>query len=140
MTGPAPGKIRINAIVILVSPEGFKHLDAEVYIHLKGYSRARVTHLDVETPLLNNIIAAGSGGFFPARGDGVEITVEFHRLLKGFELSIRNKVLAENLLRNGERTWVYVGGKPGGLFIGFKKQYILRLEEIALKYYAMKPR
>ena len=140
MTGPGPGKIRIDAAVVLVSPEGFKQLDAEVYIHLKGYSRARVTHLDVETPFLNKLLPPGSSGFFPARGDGVEVSIELHRLLKGFELAVRSRVLAEHLLRNGERTWVYVGGKPGGIFIGFKKQYVLRLEEIALKYYGLKPR
>lgn len=58
MSGPGEGKIQLK--------------DAKVYIHVKGKSRARITHIDVEHPLLNKIIkpkeatyAAGKiGGFF----------------------------------------------------------------------------
>lgn len=40
------GKFRLNASTILM-PRGRK-IDAEVYIHLKGYARARVSHIDIE--------------------------------------------------------------------------------------------
>jgi len=46
--------------------------NAKVYIHEKGKSRARVTHIDVEHPMLNSIIKpkevtycqGKEGGFF----------------------------------------------------------------------------
>ena len=58
MSGVAEGKFELK--------------DAKVYVHLKGTSGARITHLDVEHPDLNKIIkpkestfAAGKdGGFF----------------------------------------------------------------------------
>ena len=58
MSGVAEGKFELK--------------DAKVYVHLKGKSGARITHLDVEHPDLNKIIkpkestfAAGKdGGFF----------------------------------------------------------------------------
>ena len=42
MTGPAEGKIEIQ--------------DAKVYIHVKGKSNARITHIDIESPAINKII------------------------------------------------------------------------------------
>ena len=59
MSGPGEGKIELKG--------------AKVYIHEKGKSSARITHIDVEHPALNEIIkdkeatyAAGKigGGFF----------------------------------------------------------------------------
>ena len=58
MSGPGEGKIELKG--------------AKVYVHLKGKSNARITHIDVEHPTLNRIIkpkeatyAAGKeGGFF----------------------------------------------------------------------------
>jgi len=58
MTGPAEGKIELK--------------NAKVYIHVKGKSLARITHIDVEHPNLNQIIkpkeatycAGKQGGFF----------------------------------------------------------------------------
>jgi len=40
------GKFRLDASTVLMPSE--RKIDAEVYIHLKGYARARVSHLDVE--------------------------------------------------------------------------------------------
>jgi hypothetical protein len=40
------GKPRLDVHTILMPCE--REIDAEVYIHLKGYARARVSHLDVE--------------------------------------------------------------------------------------------
>ena len=58
MSGPGEGKIELKG--------------AKVYIHEKGKGSARITHIDVEHPALNEIIkdkeatyAAGKiGGFF----------------------------------------------------------------------------
>ncbi len=75
MSGKAEGKIKI--------------CKADVYIHIKGKSRANITHIDIESDELNKII------------------------------------------KPGENT--YVGGKKGGVFIGLKKDMILRAEMIAKK-------
>ena len=73
MSGPGEGKIKIGK--------------ADVYIHLKGKSNARITHVDIELDELNKIV-------------------------KDKESS-------------------YVAGKPGGVFIGLKKEMIKRAEKIA---------
>jgi len=70
MSGPGEGKIKLGK--------------ADVYLHLKGKSNARITHIDIELDELNDII------------------------------------------RDKENT--YVGGKPGGIFIGLKKEQIIRAE------------
>lgn len=75
MSGPGEGKIFVGK--------------ADVYIHLKGKSRATVTHIDVELDKLNEII------------------------------------------KPGENT--YIGSKDGGVFIGLKKEMIMRAEKIAGK-------
>jgi hypothetical protein len=75
MSGPGEGKIKIGK--------------ADVYIHLKGKSRAQITHIDIELPELNDII------------------------------------------KPGENT--YVGGKHGGVFLGLKKDMIVRAEDKAKK-------
>ena len=72
MTGPGEGKIKLGK--------------ADVYIHLKGKSNARITHVDIELDELNKII-------------------------KDKEAS-------------------YVAGKPGGVFIGLKKEMIKRAEKL----------
>jgi len=75
MSGPAEGKIHLGK--------------ADVYIHVKGKSRATVTHVDIELDKLNDII------------------------------------------KPGENT--YIGSKDGGLFIGLKKEMIVRAEKIVGK-------
>ena len=64
MTGPAEGKLELNATVYLGS-DGKKYelKGAIVYIHLKGFAEARVTHLDIEHDLLDNIIQPKRGEF-----------------------------------------------------------------------------
>ena len=75
MSGPGEGKIKLGK--------------ADVYLHLKGKSRAQVTHIDIELDALNKII------------------------------------------KPGEST--YVGGKEGGVFLGLKKEMIIRAENEAKK-------
>ncbi len=128
MTGPAPGKIEIeNAQVYIKEGLRTKVLqDAHIYIHLKGYSYARVTHLDIEHPELNGIIE-GEGGYYRILGIpyGLSIAIDKDRYVV-----IRHKLL-NNILEDGESTFTWVGSKIDGIYIGFKKQHIKRLEELA---------
>lgn len=74
MSGPRDGKIYLGK--------------ADIYIHLKGKSGASVTHIDIESPILNEIIKPKENS--------------------------------------------YVGGKEGGVFLGLKKEMILRAENIKI--------
>lgn len=49
MSGPGEGKIKIGK--------------ADVYVHLKGKSEARITHIDVELPELNEFIKPGENSY-----------------------------------------------------------------------------
>jgi len=59
MSGPGEGKIKIGK--------------ADVYIHLKGKSRASVTHIDIELDELNDIIKPGENSYVGGKGGGVFI-------------------------------------------------------------------
>ena len=59
MSGPGEGKIKIGK--------------ADVYIHLKGKSGARITHLDIELPELNKIIKPGENTYVGGIRGGVFI-------------------------------------------------------------------
>lgn len=59
MSGPGPGKIKLGT--------------AEVYIHLKGYSNARITHIDIELDELNKIIESGEATYVQGKEGGVFI-------------------------------------------------------------------
>lgn len=127
MTGPGAGKIRINVSVFL---EG-KQVPCEVYIHLKGYSRALVTHLDVE----GFSVSAGKKmipSLLIGRPDGIiiilsePVIVEERRIRK---ISIKGL----KILNTGERSGAYLGIKDGGFFLGLKRELIGKLEEIAKK-------
>ncbi len=59
MSGPGEGKIKIGK--------------ADVYIHLKGKSRASVTHIDIELDELNDIIKPGESSFVGSKEGGVFI-------------------------------------------------------------------
>jgi len=56
------------------SGEGKKLLGkANVYLHLKGKSNARITHIDVELKKLNKIIFPGESTYVGAKEGGVFI-------------------------------------------------------------------
>jgi hypothetical protein len=74
MSGPGEGKYLLKGV--------------KVYIHEKNKSGARITHIDIEHPILGKII-------------------------------------------NNEST--YCSGKPGGCFIGLKKDMITRAEKFIKK-------
>ena len=59
MSGPGEGKIKIGK--------------ADVYIHLKGKSRAQITHIDIELDKLNDIIKPGENSYVGGKAGGVFI-------------------------------------------------------------------
>jgi hypothetical protein len=123
MSGPGEGKLLLKNAKVFINS---KRIEADVYIHIKGFSLARVTHLDVESDELNKILSPKQGRFFWIYGidNGIEINFEKNKV----------KVLHEFLkevLRKGEKTRTWVGGKEGGIYIGFRKQQIEKLEKIA---------
>jgi len=144
----SPGKIRIDAQVYLVSQEEkVKVTDATVYIHVKGYMRARVTHLDVENRALGRIIHRGRGNMLEIKGvqGGIEIKSkhpteidlnETRIVVHSLELlhPILNKVL-----KTGGSTVTWVGRKYDGIYVGFKKLEIEKLESIVKKTYGVTP-
>ncbi len=135
MTGPGPGKIPVKADVLLITRQGIVKLDpCDVYVHVKGYSRARVTHVDIESPILS--IHVEKGGVY----------ARVYRLEEGFRLvltkpiklreglTVREIVVKWNgpsLLEPGETTVAFIGFKEGGIYVGFKKNVMVRLEEFA---------
>lgn len=123
MTGPAEGKLPLDAQVYLNEEE----LDnAHVYVHLKGYARATVTHLDIEHPDLTGLFPPKTRTFIWLIGieDGILIRTEKNDKIKVI-CPLLNRVL-----HRGEKTKTCVGGKYNGLFIGFRKRELTKLEKI----------
>jgi len=132
VTGPGPGKIPLEASVYL-EPAHMK-LDAEVYLHVKGYSNARVTHLDIEYPGLERVV--GESRFLKLIG-----------LTNGFEVKLIPPVKVEGryitrlvvrfkdfrIIEPGVSTIAWVGVKRGGIYIGFRKEYVKVLEAEAIR-------
>lgn len=52
-----------------------KHLigKADIYVHEKGKSRARITHLDIELDTINEIIKPGEASYVQGKEGGVFI-------------------------------------------------------------------
>jgi len=131
MTGPAIGKLPLREAKVLVLENGkFREIEAEVYIHVKGYSLARVTHLDIESPELNRIYPMEGGSFLPIIGirNGIEIR------MKEVKVRIIHPLLNE-VLNIGEYTRTWVGGKIGGIYVGFRKGEVEKLEKICEEYF-----
>jgi len=123
MTGPGEGKLLLKNAKVFIDG---KEIEADVYIHVKGFSLARVTHLDIESNELNKILASKQGGFFSIYGIDNGIEVNFQKS----KVRVLHNFLKE-VLSKGEKTRTWVGGKEGGIYIGFKKQQIEKLEKIA---------
>lgn len=140
MTGPAEGKISLDSDVYLNTNRGSVKLeDAEVYIHMKGYSLARVTHLDVEHEILDNIIPPKRGRFLSIRGikDGIEIILDEKKELSYRGRKFRPAVIQiscpilSRVLKLDQDTRTWVGGKFSGIYIGFRKNEVEKLEQVA---------
>lgn len=125
MTGPGEGKIPLIANVFLSG----RQIDAVVYIHLKGLSLARVTHLDIESPQLNLGIGKGAGK--DKKGDFLSI----HGIEEGIQVPQIDVIISctqlNDALRPGYKTRTWVGQKEDGIYIGFRKEHLLKLEKIA---------
>ena len=73
MTGPGEGKIKLGK--------------ADVYIHLKGKSNARITHVDIELDELNKIIKPGEATYCQAKEGGVFIGLNKEMIQKAEKLA-----------------------------------------------------
>jgi hypothetical protein len=115
---------------------------------VKGYSLARVTHLDVEHELLDNLIPPKRGELHEIRGfeGGIEVRLQrekevTYRGRKFRPKCIRVKCqLLNKILGDGQRTRTWVGGKFGGIYIGFRKPQIIRMERLAKEKFGVLPR
>ncbi len=123
MTASAEGKLLLDAQVYLNDVE---LVDAQVCIHLKGFARATVTHLDIEHPSLVNLIPPKTRAFFWIIGieNGILIRTGTGDMVKVI-CSLLNSVLPK-----GEKTKTCVGGKFSGLFVGFRKRELTKLEQL----------
>lgn len=117
MTGPAYGKIPLKARITLSG----RAITGHVYVHLKGYALARVTHLDIESPKLN--LMKVKGDFLGIHG--IKGGIELPHLGVKVSCAKLNKVLKE-----GEKTRTWVGQKEDGIFIGFRKAEVMKLERV----------
>lgn len=129
MSGLAEGKVPLAAKVYVIAKGKRKEIPANVYIHVKGFAFARVTHLDIEHDSLEGIMK-GKGEFLTVAGIPKGIRIETKRP-KADGIDITYPKLARILPKQRIRIWV--GGKPGGIYIGFRKEQILKLEKMAKK-------
>ena len=102
MTGPAEGKIPIKIDFFF---EGRK-IPCDAYIHVKGYSRARVTHLDLEgfnasadQERMPGVVIGGKEGITIILMKNIHIAGQ-----RGRKLRIRGL----NILQRGEKSGVYI--------------------------------
>jgi len=143
VTGRAKGKLELKkAKVFLRDGKKIKLIDTVVYIHLKGYALARVTHLDIEHKFLDKIILPKRGNFLSIHGikNGIEIILEKKKKIKFKNKMIEVKaveVLHPYLAKLLKKTRTWVGGKFGGIYIGFRKSEIIKLEKIASKKFGI---
>ncbi|RZN41093.1 MAG: hypothetical protein EFT35_02380 [Methanophagales archaeon ANME-1-THS] len=124
MTESIKGKVPLDAQVYLNEAE----LDnAQVYVHLKGYARATVTHLDIEHPELAWLIPPKTRTFIWIIGieNGILIRTEEDDTVKILQ------PLLNNVLQPGGKTKTCVGGKSDGIFIGFRRRELSKLEQLA---------
>jgi len=148
VTGPAPGKFPLKAKVWFL--RGFeKNLieDAEIYLHLKGYSLARVTHMDLEHQVFNYIVPPGKAKYldFKVRKGKIVLLLD-----RSYSINLQGKSIEANTIliecddlarylgKIDDK--VYVGGKNGGVFLGFHKPVITKLEEYISKKFHAKPK
>jgi len=146
--GPIKGKVEIDADVYFLSKDGDVKLGGvSVCVHVKGYARARVTHIDIEDENVKRLIYRGRGNFLDIRGvaGGIIIQAKMERemevagkILKVWGLKVVNPDL-NTILAVGETTRIWVGRKYDGLYIGFRKNEVLKLETLALEKFGLRP-
>ncbi|AWR96706.1 transferase [Acidianus sulfidivorans JP7] len=113
------GKIPLNGEVYL---DGEKVEGAKLFLHVKGYKRARVTHVDIEGDKIRGLIKPRHSvyPFVNWKDNSVEIDLGEHKL----------KVIIPSLPLEFSSN-LYVGGKGKGLFLGFHRDQIKVLEDVA---------
>jgi len=139
------GKLRLDACAILMPCE--REIDAEVYVHLKGYARARVSHLDVEKIGLGKVIRRGRGNFLEIRGveNGLEVVLreKCQIILDGEEFTVSSIIIVSpslnKIVEKDGSTRAWVGRKYDGIYIGFRKAEMKKLEKMALKKFGIRP-
>jgi len=139
------GKIQLDASTVLMPCE--REIGAEVFIHLKGYARARVSHLDVEKIGLGKVIRRGRGNFLEIKGvkNGLKIVLreKCQITLDKEELEVSSIVikcsLLNRIIKKGASSKAWVGRKYDGIYIGFRKTELEKLEKLALEKFGAKP-
>ncbi|MGC9444932.1 MAG: hypothetical protein ACP5E9_08440 [Candidatus Methanospirareceae archaeon] len=123
MIVPTAGKVPLDAHVFLNEEE---LSGAHVYLHLKGYARATVTHLDLEHPALAGLIPPKTRTFCWIIGieRGILIRTEKNDTVKVLSAQLTT------VLPQGQKTKTCVGGKANGLFIGFRRRELRKLEAL----------
>ncbi len=141
MTGPGPGKIKLDAkVLIMVGSKEFR-VNADTYLHIRGWSRAFVTHLDLESNELNSLIAKPKSGFYARAMYRLRrLRVLAERAIKPCIIIIEECNVLPKVFNEGTTTWVFVGGKVGGVFIGFRREFIRRFETVAKELFGIEPR
>ena len=139
MTGPGPGKIKLGAKVYVWSRGKREPLDATVYLHVKGWSRARVTHIDVECSGIEYRLVGGPGRGVYGEIIGTGSGIIFSPFRGVWRLEVEEKQVLARALRGGEKCIGFLGGKHGGIFIGFQKHVLRLLEKLAEELYGVAP-
>jgi len=73
MTGPGEGKIKLGK--------------ADVYIHVKGKSNARITHVDIELDELNKIMEPGESSYVQGKEGGVFLGLKARMIKRAEKLA-----------------------------------------------------
>jgi len=90
MSGPGEGKRKIGT--------------ATVYIHEKGKSRATVTHIDIELPALNKIIAAGENTYCGGKKGGVFLGLKGPMITRAEKIIGKKSIVKKIVKRLVEKT------------------------------------
>jgi hypothetical protein len=134
MSGQAVGKLQLKKAKVVLQPAGIE-LGAVIYIHLRGFAFARVTHLDIEHDVLDKIIQPKRGYFLNIHriGKGIQIKLDKEKRIryKGKQVGVSAINIIHPYLSFLDKTRTWVGGKAGGIYIGFRKEHIKELEKIA---------
>ena len=143
LTGPGPGKIKIADSASLCGKARCIEVACEVYLHVKGWSLARVTHIDVECPEMNSILKPGEGVYVRAAFRNCTLRIFLRRriYLPSLGIVVNEIRVRSDLFSTLENrsSWAYLGGKVGGVFVGFRKEIITELEKVA-KSMGVEPR
>ncbi|RLI99604.1 MAG: hypothetical protein DRP08_07035 [Candidatus Aenigmatarchaeota archaeon] len=140
MTGPGEGKILLDDHILLYGRNRCTTVPCDVYLHVIGFIRGRVTHIDLENDILNLIVKPGESKYckWIVRNNILRVFIGKGVYVRDVGFLVRAIGLDNDrlisVLGNGSSDYVYVGGKLGGIFLGFRKKYILRLEELAKEY------